>query len=295
MSASTEKGQPIKTIADILSGQAVLVTGAGRGIGRAIAISFAQQGCDVACVSRTQSEIESVVSFIQSTTTSKAKAFPFDISHISKIPGLVRDIQSWFGRPIDILVNNGGIARFEALECQIDMSHWEKVIATNLTSAVTFANEVLPSMLARQHGVILSVGSRAAVYDIPFSCSYSVSKAGLLRFHALLEVETRGQGVYNYYVQPGNIDTGILSTLGVVDPKAASHSGICLMLEKLNSCPKRAAEEVGNACIALARGEFHLLSGRYVDLDNDLYKQLEQFKHHDHELSHAREYKKAEE
>ena len=270
-----------------LSGQVALVTGAGRGIGRAIAISFAQQGCTVACVSRTQSEIESVVSFIHSTTRSQARAFPFDISEISKIPHLVEAVKSWVGRPIDILVNNGGIARFEALECQIDLKFWEKVIATNLTAAVAFINEVLPDMLAQRRGTILSIGSRGAVLDIPFSSSYSVSKAGLLHFHSILEMETGGRGVYNYYIQPGNIDTGILLSPEVVDPNAASHDGVRNMLKRIDACPKVTAEKVGHACIGLAQEQFPLLSGQYVDLDDDVHKQLVTLAHSDGEPTPA--------
>ncbi|KAJ5387760.1 NAD(P)-binding protein [Penicillium cosmopolitanum] len=257
-----------------LCGRKVLVTGAGRGIGRAVAIEFARAGCNIACVSRTQEEIDDVVSYVRSTTSAKAKAFPFDITRISEIPRLIEQVEQWMGGPIEILINNGGIARIEALECQIDMDHWQKVMTTNLTAPVALINQVLPNMLTRQYGTIISIGSRNAIYNIPFTSSYSVSKTGLLRFHHILEAETLGQGICNYYVQPGNIDTKILDVSNAIDANAMNHDGVIRAINILRGCPRNPVERVAEACAKLACGGHTVLSGSYVDLDQDTWGQI---------------------
>ncbi|KAK4222455.1 hypothetical protein QBC38DRAFT_549240 [Podospora fimiseda] len=126
------------------------------------------------------------------------------------------------------------------------MAMWQHIITANLTAPVAFASAVLPSMLDRRTGTIISIGNRNATLDIPFMSAYSVAKPGLLKFHQKLEREIGGRGVFNYYLQPGNVATDILARAGTVDQFNLEYN------EKLRDCkeliakvPKIKAEVVG--------------------------------------------------
>jgi NAD(P)-dependent dehydrogenase (short-subunit alcohol dehydrogenase family) len=255
----------------------VVVTGAGRGIGRAIAIAFGSAGAHVACISRTRSEIESVTAVINASAASRALPIVYDLSDISGISGLIADIHQNLGKPVNILVNNAGIARIDALECQLDMGIWQQVIATNLTSPVALTCELLPSMLARGSGTIMSIGSRNAVFDIPYASAYSAAKTALLKFHQNLECEIGGRGVCSYYLQPGNIETSIIDGPGVVDNVSLDCvEGVRRAMSQLSNCPKSRPERVADACIILAtHQDSPLLSGLCIDLDRNIDEMVE--------------------
>ncbi|KAH6873456.1 hypothetical protein B0T10DRAFT_611005 [Thelonectria olida] len=255
-----------------LQGKTALVTGSGRGIGKAIALAFAGAGCNVACVSRTNSEVVAVANSINSTTAYEARAFVCDVSDISSLPALIREIKQWINRPISILVNNAGLARIEALEFERDITSWQQIIATNLTAPAALSYAILPDMLSSEDGVIMSVGSRNAIYNIPYMNAYSVSKTGLLRFHENLERELSGKGVCSYYVVPGNVQTSILAGKGTVDEKSIRHSaGARRMVEAIATCEKTSAEKFAAICVKLAVDKrASLLSGRYIDTEGDL-------------------------
>jgi len=280
-----------------LSGKVVIVTGAGRGIGRAIATAFGAAGAaHVVCISRTKSEVDVTADIINkerhasvaaaggSTASATGIGVPLvcDLSDITGIPGLVRDISRCVGgKPVDILVNSAGITRFEALECgTVNMALWQQVLTTNLTSPVALSLALLPFMLARGSGTIISIGSRSAAMDIPYASAYSVSKAALLKFHQNLQIEVGAKGILSFYLQPGNIDTGIMDGPGVTD-KDSLHQieGLRRMVERLSTGPKHNAERVGDACILLATDrDASLLSGLYVDLDGDIGSLVEDLK-----------------
>lgn len=286
-SAPNTLDQPTPPRPPRLKGHVAVVTGAGRGIGRAIALTFGSEGASVACISRTEAEIQSVVDEIHNQTHSitksnthasgRAIALVYDLTNIPGIPGLLSSIESQLG-PITILVNNAGIALVNALEQHNpNILAWEKVITTNLTSSSAFICSVLPSMLSRSSGTIISIGSRNATYDIPYTSAYSVAKTGLLKMHQNMEVEVGGRGVWNYYLQPGNVGTGILEREGAVDEVSLrGYEGVRKMVERVKEARKISAEMVAEACVMLvANEESLLLSGKYVDLEQDVDKILE--------------------
>jgi short-subunit dehydrogenase len=261
-----------------LHGQVAVITGASRGIGRAIAVAFGLGGASVACISRTASETQSLIHEINSNPRSgRAISIVYDLTNITGIPTLLSSIEAQLG-PITILVNNAGIALIHSLaQQQPDVSAWEKLITTNLTSPMTMTYSVLPSMLARGTGTIISIGSRNAVCDIPYTSAYSVAKTGLLKMHQSVEVEVGGRGVYNYYLQPGNVDTGILEREGAVDEwSLRGDEGVGTTVERVRGARKVLAEMVAEACVMLVvEEESRLLSGRYVDLEQDIEEVLQ--------------------
>ncbi|KAM7214594.1 NAD(P)-binding protein [Rhypophila decipiens] len=274
-----------------LHGHVALVTGAGRGIGRAIALAFGSEGARVVCISRTKTEIAAVAETINNMNDSQSAdddtkqpaAVPivYDLRNLDGIPDLLQEVESQLGGSVTILVNNAGIAAIGSLAtCNQDtIKEWTDVITTNLTAPATLTWSVLPSMLRRKQGTIISIGSRNAAIDIPYTSAYSVAKTGLLKLHQSIEAEVGGDsasgGVYNYYLQPGNVDkTGILDRAGAVDE---THEGVRRAVEMVRQMKgKMLPEMIGQACVMLAVGAddpedpTSLLSGLYVDLDQDI-------------------------
>ncbi|KAJ5352052.1 Dehydrogenase/reductase SDR family member 7B [Penicillium brevicompactum] len=147
-----------------LKGQVALVTGAGRGIGRAIALAFAHAGANVVCLARTTHEIREVVDLIALETTTEALGISADISRDDDIQDAIQRIKKRFCR-VDIIVNNAGIDRIGAFEHETDFKAWWHVLEVNLRGPMALIYQVLPDMLCRNHGVIISIGSRNACFQ----------------------------------------------------------------------------------------------------------------------------------
>ncbi|PGH01871.1 hypothetical protein AJ79_07808 [Helicocarpus griseus UAMH5409] len=254
-----------------ISSKTVIVTGAGRGIGREIALAFASAGANVACVSRTVSELNAVVSMIETTTPGRGLAVVADIT----TPGAARTIHETvinaFG-PVYAAVNNAGIDKINTLEHEKDFDSWWRVLEVNLRGPVALVHEVLPSMLSRGEGVIISIGSRNARMSIPFTTAYSASKTALLRFHHCLELETRGRGVTNFFVQPGDVATTLSHGEGVIDlDTIARVPELRKMLEATVGTCDTPATLAAELCVRLAIDKStRVLSGRYVDAQQDI-------------------------
>ncbi|KAJ4149960.1 hypothetical protein LMH87_010732 [Akanthomyces muscarius] len=254
-----------------------LVTGAGRGIGRAIAIAFAHAGYNVACVSRTRSEVENVAAVINLTTPYEAGAFVCDCSDANALHTLVRDVRRWNDRPVHVLVNNAGCARVEAVEHQSSMTPWQRIMDTNLNGPVALIYQLLPDMLARESGVLISIGSRNAIYTVPYMSAYSVSKTGLFRFHQNLQREIGDRGVANFFVVPGLVASSILEPEDAIDRASVDAiPGVRRTVEYLTGAKMGSAEPVANLCVRLALDDsLRLLSGRFVDTEDNLETILE--------------------
>lgn len=260
-----------------LRNHTVLVTGAGRGIGRRIALAFARAGANVVCVSRTKSEIDSLAEEISISHGTSALAIAADVASLSDVTEIFQQAIQKFGH-IDVLVNNAGIARFDSLQLPtFDFDIWSRVIDVNLRAPVNLIRHVLPDMLSRGKGTIISIGSRSAVANIPFMSAYSTSKTGLLRFHQCLEREISGSGVGNFYIQPGNVPTGLIHSEEIVNPEAAEvFPALWQMLKRTKEISTTPVDVVADACVRLATDQNSmLLSGLYIDVERGLDQILE--------------------
>lgn len=203
--------QPIKTDMGLLSGKTALVTGATRGIGRAIALKFASEGANVAFTYRSQHEAaQSLVGQIQAMGV-QAKAYPSDAADFAQAHAVVEDIKNIFGR-IDILVNNAGITK-DGLMLRMDEAQWDSVIDTNLKSAFNFIHACTPIMARQRSGSIINMSSVVGVSGNAGQCNYSASKAGLIGLSKSIAKEMGPRGVRSNCIAPGFIETDMTGAL----------------------------------------------------------------------------------
>lgn len=185
-----------------LVGKVVIVTGAGRGLGRVLALEFAKLGANV-CVSSRKIESCNQVAIEIEELGARALPVQADITSESDVQSLVDSVVKHFGR-LDILVNNAGAFDGGALD-EMSLETWEKVMATNLNGPFLCTRESLRVMKSQGHGRIINIGSISAHRVRPRSAAYSASKFGLWGLTQVTALEGREYGVTCCCVQPGNI------------------------------------------------------------------------------------------
>jgi len=199
------------TTMGLLTGKTALVTGATRGIGRAIALMFASEGADVAFTYRSQKEAaDSLAAEIEAHGV-KAKAYQSDAADFAQAHETVNDIKETFGR-IDILVNNAGITK-DGLMMRMDEEQWDAVIDTNLKSAYNFIHACTPIMARQRSGNIINMTSVVGISGNAGQCNYSASKAGLIGLAKSIAKEMGPRGIRANCIAPGFIDTDMTSVL----------------------------------------------------------------------------------
>ncbi|KAK7414062.1 hypothetical protein QQX98_007094 [Neonectria punicea] len=264
-----------------LNGQAALITGAGRGIGKAIALAFARAGANVICVSRTKQEIDLVVQQIAEKDYAKAIAVCGDVSDDSDVCRIVAEATKAFAT-VGILVNNAGIDRIGSLEHETNFLDWWRVFEVNMQGPAALTRHLLPKMVAQRQGVIIHIGSRNAIYNHPFMTAYSASKAALLRFHQCLHLELEGTNVQTFYLQPGDVTTSLMdgaSKSEEVLKLPRLQTLVADMRETMDSGQSDSPDLAANTCVALAADpDIHLLGGLYLDANQDLGQLLEHFR-----------------
>ena len=195
----------------LLAGKTALITGATRGIGRAIALRFAAEGADVAFTYRSQHEAaQSLVSELEAMGV-RAKAYTSDAASFEDAHKVVEDVKETFGR-IDVLVNNAGITK-DGLMMRMDEVQWDAVIDTNLKSAFNFIHACTPVMARQRSGSIISMSSVVGVSGNAGQCNYSASKAGLIGLTKSMAKEMGPRGIRANCIAPGFIATDMTGAL----------------------------------------------------------------------------------
>lgn len=188
----------------LLTGKVAIVTGAARGIGKAIALKFAEEGAHIAMVDILEQEMEQTKSSVQAFGT-KVNSYVVDLTQDDDVFALVEQVVRDFGT-VDILMNNAGISREMPLH-ELPMEVWDKIMNINLRSVALIMKAVLPVMIEKGSGNICSIASGAALRGLPGSTAYSASKAGVLCLSQALGDEVRPHNIRVNAICPGPVDT----------------------------------------------------------------------------------------
>ncbi len=190
-----------------LDGQVAIVTGGGRGIGRAIALGLAKAGCSVAVVARSEDQLAETVKEI-AELGSRAISVIADVSDPGAVERMVLEVEKSLGS-VDLLVNNAGLAGPIGLTWETDTDDWWRCLEVNLRGPMLCSRAVLPGMIARGGGRIVNVASGAGTFAIPYLGAYVTSKAALIRFTEILALEAAQQGVKVFAIEPGTVRTAM--------------------------------------------------------------------------------------
>ena len=182
------------------TGKVAIVTGAGSGIGKAIAIDLASRGCDVAVCGRRLEPVQETAADIAAAGR-KSMAASVDVSSGESVAAFVADVIKAFGR-IDILVNNAGVTR-DNLLIRMSEEEWDDVLSTNLKGAFLLSKAVARPMMKQRSGAIVNISSIVALTGNPGQCNYSASKAGLLAMTKSLAKELASRNIRVNAVAPG--------------------------------------------------------------------------------------------
>ena len=248
-----------------LSGQIALITGANRGIGKAIAAVFAQAGARLALLARTAETLESTAAELDQTHPSgdgpTAIALPTDVADQTQVDQAVQQTIDTFGR-LDILVNNAGLISFGPL-AQIDPADWDRVIGANLTGAYLCSRAAAPHMESQQYGRIVNISSVSAqTGGVSGGVHYTASKAGMLGLTKTLARDLAPHVTVNA-ITPGQIDADPdLITLEQREKVTAM-----IPLGRLGE-----PEEIAYAALFLASPMAAYITGSTLDVNGGIYK-----------------------
>jgi 2-deoxy-D-gluconate 3-dehydrogenase len=235
-----------------------LVTGAGRGIGRAIALALGAACAAVACAARTVDQVEAAAAAIRAGGGA-ARGFRLDVTLTESVTTTVRAVEEALG-PIDVLVNNAGII-FQRKTLELADEEWERILATNLTSMFRCARAVAPAMIDRGRGKIINIGSMWGSVGVPRHTAYCVSKAGVEALTRCLAVEWARHGIQVNCLAPGYVSTDFNREV-MADERVRT-----LILSKIPV--RRVAEpgEVGSLAVYLASPASDFMTGQTIHLD----------------------------
>jgi 3-oxoacyl-[acyl-carrier protein] reductase len=242
-----------------LTDRVAIVTGASRGIGRAIALALARQGARVVAAARGD-HAEGVAAEI-AAAGGQAVAAPVDVTEASAVAALVALALERFGR-VDVLVNNAGITR-DQLMLRMKPEDWDAVVRTNLTAAFTCAQAVLRPMLRQRGGRIISIGSVVGQAGNAGQANYAATKAGLIGFSKALALEVASRGITVNVVAPGLIETDM--TRALPEEARAGWAG------KVPLGRIGAPEDVASAVCFLASDEASYITGQVIAVNGGMY------------------------
>lgn len=242
-----------------LDKQVAVVTGAGRGIGRAIALKFAEEGADVVCVSRTVENSEKVAAEVRAFGR-KAWAFAVDVSDSKAVAEAAEKILAATTR-VDVLVNNAGVTR-DGLLMRMSDEDWDFVLNTNLKGAFAFTKGFSRAFARQRSGRIINVASVIGLMGNAGQANYAASKAGLIGFTKSVARELASRGITVNALAPGFIETDMTSVLN-----DEQKNGVLANIP-MKSFGK--AEDIANAALFLASPAARYITGQVLAVDGGM-------------------------
>lgn len=191
-----------------LAGKVAIVTGAGRGIGRHIALTLARSGASVALVARTASELHAVQAEIEAFHGTSA-ALPADVAFEADLVGVVRQTIEQFGR-LDIVINNAGLGIFGPL-AETTVEQWDRQMTVNARGPFLLCREAIPFLRQQEQSFIVNIASVVGVKGYSNQAAYSASKHALVGMSQALAKEVQGDGIRVHVLCPGGVDTQMVS------------------------------------------------------------------------------------
>jgi 3-oxoacyl-[acyl-carrier protein] reductase len=241
----------------ILEGKTALITGAARGIGRAIALCFAREGCNIAFTDIALTDEVRATEAELLAMGVRAKAYASDASDFDDAHTIVNQVVADFGA-IDILVNNAGITR-DALLLRMSEQQWDDVIRVNLKSAFNYTHAVVPVMMRARKGSIISLASVVGIAGNPAQANYAASKAGIIALMKSTAKELGARGIRANAVAPGYIDTDMTRAL----PQEVRDGFVSRIPLRRAGTP----EEVAQVVLFLASDMSSYVSGQVLSID----------------------------
>jgi NAD(P)-dependent dehydrogenase (short-subunit alcohol dehydrogenase family) len=250
----------------LLKNKTALITGGGRGIGRAIALAFARAGARVAIAARTLEQVNQVAEEIGG---SNALALVCDVSDRASVEKMFEDVRAGFNGDVDILVNNAGIAESATLANTTD-ELWQRHLATNLTGTFYCTRAALPAMLKNGWGRVINISSIAGKTGAPYISAYSASKHGVMGLTRSLAMEVGASGVTVNAICPGYVDTEMVSRgIDRITTRTGRSAEEALESLKRMSPQNRlvTSEEVAAIALLLASEDGRGINGQGLNVD----------------------------
>ena len=252
-----------------LTGESAVVTGAGRGFGRAIAMKLAAEGAAVTLVSRSASELEAVAEEIRAAG-GQAQAAPADVSNPAAVAAACARARA-FGAP-SLLVSNAGVPWPFGPVWEVDVERWWQAEAIHIRAPQLFMRQLMPDMIAAGRGRVICISAIATRLTLPFLSAYSVGKSALNKLVEMAAEEARPHNVQVFAVEPGFVITQLAEDT-YQDPDA--RKWMPHMLSYLDEGRGRDDADAdlhrtAERCAALAAGDYDILTGRYMELPDPI-------------------------
>lgn len=200
-------------MAQTIKGKVAIVTGAGKGIGKAVALELAREGVHIGLIARTENDLLGVARDIEALGVKVAYAAA-DVSSLAEVEQAVGKIAGEIG-DADILINNAGIGTFEKL-VEMDPEHWKKIIEVNLLGTFYVTRTVLPQLIAKNAGDIINISSTNGLNGAPGSSAYSASKFGVIGLTESLAQEVRRNNIRVTALTPSTIATDLAKSSSLI-------------------------------------------------------------------------------
>lgn len=256
-----------------LVGQSALITGAGRGIGQALALRLAAQGANVTLIARTLAQVEAVAAEIRSHG-GQALAMAADVTDDAAVHRVTAAAAERFG-PVSVLVNNAGHGDPFGPVGDVDPLQWWGTQKVHVLGSLLFMRCLIPGMRARGGGRIINIVSRAGLQPIPNMSAYAVAKCTAIRLIEQVDLEERHSNVRAFALQPGNIITEMArETMASPEAQRYIPEGVAMLRGLTPASSDADLQRTCDVVVGLASGTYDALAGQYLDIAWDLEARL---------------------